>query len=132
MTDFDATTRYDLHTRLEGLPNHTKLCHGDFKPENVIAAEDGRLYTLDWPHASQGNASGDAALTFLKLRFGGDKAEADSYLNLFCEMSKTDKKYVLKWIPIAAASQLIKARGSEHEFLRPFAEATEFNLEKLL
>ena len=32
-SDFDATTRYELHTRLEGMPKHTKLCHGDFKPQ---------------------------------------------------------------------------------------------------
>ena len=42
MTDFDATTRYDLHTRLDGMPRHTKLCHGDFNPSNVIIAEEAR------------------------------------------------------------------------------------------
>ena len=31
-TDFDATTRYELHTRLDSMPKHTKLCHGDFNP----------------------------------------------------------------------------------------------------
>ena len=31
-TDFDATTRYDLHTRLDAMPRHSKLCHGDFNP----------------------------------------------------------------------------------------------------
>ena len=40
-TDLDATTRYDLHTRLEGMPKHTKVCHGDFNPSNIIIAEDG-------------------------------------------------------------------------------------------
>ena len=34
--DLDATTRYDLHTRLEGMPKHNKVCHGDFNPSNVI------------------------------------------------------------------------------------------------
>lgn len=28
-TELDATTRYELHTRLEGMPKHNKLCHGD-------------------------------------------------------------------------------------------------------
>ena len=32
LTGLDATTRYELHTRLEGMPKHTKLCHGDFNP----------------------------------------------------------------------------------------------------
>ena len=33
-TDLSATTRYELHTRLDSLPKHTKVCHGDFNPSN--------------------------------------------------------------------------------------------------
>ena len=40
-TDLDATTRYDLHTRLEGMPKHNKVCHGDFNPSNIIVTENG-------------------------------------------------------------------------------------------
>ena len=32
-TELDATTRYELHTRLEGMPKHKKVCHGDFNPK---------------------------------------------------------------------------------------------------
>ena len=46
--DLDATTRYDLHTRLEGMPKHNKVCHGDFRPSNVIISEDGTPYVIDW------------------------------------------------------------------------------------
>ena len=28
----DATTRYELLTRLESMPKHNKVCHGDFNP----------------------------------------------------------------------------------------------------
>ena len=31
-TDLSATVRYDLHTRLEAMPKHNKVCHGDFNP----------------------------------------------------------------------------------------------------
>ena len=31
-TDLSATVRYDLHTRLESMPKHNKVCHGDFNP----------------------------------------------------------------------------------------------------
>ena len=37
---FDATTRYELHTRLDSMKNHKKICHGDFKTavgEAVVA-----------------------------------------------------------------------------------------------
>lgn len=65
MTDFDATTRYELHTRLDSMPKHAKLCHGDFNPSNIIISDDGKPYILDWAHATQGNASADAARTYL-------------------------------------------------------------------
>ena len=60
-TQLDATTRYELHTRLEGMPKHNKVCHGDFNPSNIIITEDGTPYILDWSHATQGNASADVA-----------------------------------------------------------------------
>lgn len=56
-TDFDATTRYELFTRLDDMPKHSKLCHGDFNPSNIIITEDGTPYILDWSHATQGNGS---------------------------------------------------------------------------
>lgn len=46
-TDLDATTRYDLHTRLDSMPKHTHLCHGDFNPTNVIITSDGTPYVID-------------------------------------------------------------------------------------
>ena len=52
---FPATVRYDLHGRLDGLPHHNKLCHGDFQPSNVIIKADGTPYIIDWSHATQGN-----------------------------------------------------------------------------
>ena len=53
----DDSTRYELMTRLDGMPKHTKLCHGDFNPSNIIVGDDGKWYVIDWVHASQGNAS---------------------------------------------------------------------------
>ena len=62
-TSLDATTRYELHTRLEGMPKHNKVCHGDFNPSNIIITPAGKSYVIDWAHATQGNASADAART---------------------------------------------------------------------
>lgn len=61
----DATTRYELLARLEGMPKHKKLCHGDYNPSNVLVTEDGSFKVIDWAHATQGNASADAAMTYL-------------------------------------------------------------------
>ena len=106
-TDFDATTRYDLHTRLESMPKHNKVCHGDFNPSNVIIAEDGTPYILDWSHATQGNASADVARTYLLFWLAGDITGAELYLDTFCKKSDTAKQYVQKWMPIVAASQSV-------------------------
>ena len=57
--DLTATIRYDLHTRLEAMPKHNKVCHGDFNPSNIIISTDGTPYIIDWSHATQGNASAD-------------------------------------------------------------------------
>ena len=124
--DLDATTRYDLHTRLEGMPKHNKVCHGDFRPSNVIISEDGTPYVIDWSHATQGNASADAARTYLCFWLKGDLEDAEKYLNLFCELSGTDKRYVQKWMPIVAASQSVKGNAHEREFLLSWANVVDY------
>ena len=124
--DIDATTRYDLHTRLEGMPKHNKLCHGDFNPSNIIITDDGTPYVIDWAHATQGNASADAARTYLLFWLGGDIDGAKKYLDLFCKKSDTAKQYVQKWMPIVAASQSVKGNAEEREFLLSWVDVVDY------
>ncbi len=125
-TDFDATTRYDLHTRLEGMPKHDKVCHGDFRPSNVIIDKDGNYFVIDWAHATRGNASADAARTYLVLMLRGDEELAEKYLDLFCKKSDTAKQYVQKWLPIVAASQTVKGNLDEREFLLRWVNVVDY------
>ena len=53
----EATTRYDLHTRLDSMPKHTHLCHGDFNPTNIVINANGIPYVIDWAHATQDRKS---------------------------------------------------------------------------
>ena len=122
----DATTRYELHTRLEGMPKHKKLCHGDFNPSNIIITEDGVPYIFDWAHATQGNASADVARTYLLFCLNGEEALAKKYLNLFCLKSDTAKQYVQKWMPIVAASQSVKGKPEEREFLLSWVDVVDY------
>lgn len=122
----DASTRYDLHTRLEGMPKHNKVCHGDFNPSNIIIAEDGTPYILDWSHATQGNASADAARTYLLFWLSGQIDMAQKYLKLFCLKSDTAMQYVQKWMPIVAASQSVKGNEKEREFLLSWVDVVEY------
>ena len=124
--DIDATTRYELHTRLEGMPKHNKLCHGDFWMSNIIIAEDNTPYILDWSHATQGNASADAARTYLLFWLNGDIDGAKKYLDLFCKKSDTARQYVQKWMPIVAASQSVKGNAKEREFLLSWVDVVDY------
>ena len=126
MTDLDATTRYDLHTRLESMPKHNKVCHGDFNPSNIIMTEDGTPYILDWSHATQGNASADVARTYLLFWLNGDISGAELYLDTFCQKSDTAKQYVQKWMPIVAASQSVKGNEHEREFLMSWVGVVDY------
>ena len=126
MSELDATTRYDLHTRLEGMPKHNKVCHGDFNPSNIIITEDGTPYIIDWAHAIQGNASADAARTYLLFWLDGDIEGAKKYLDIFCQKSNTAKQYVQKWMPIVAASQSVKGNEKEREFLLSWVDVVDY------
>ena len=125
-TGLDASTRYDLHTRLEGMPKHKKVCHGDFNPSNIIIATDGTPYILDWSHATQGNAAADVARTYLLFKLAKKDELAEKYFNMFCLKTETAKQYVQKWIPIVAASQLVKGNEEEREFLLSWIDVVEY------
>ena len=125
-TSIDATTRYDLHTRLEGMPKHNKVCHGDLCPSNIIITPDGTPYVIDWAHATQGNASADVARTYLIFVLNGYKELAEKYMDMFCRKTDTKIAYVQKWLPIVAASQSVKGNPEEKELLLSWANVVDF------
>lgn len=120
----DPEIRYDLLTRLENMPKHAKLCHGDFCPENIIIHPDGQLYILSWVHATQGNASADVARTFLLLSLSSNEL-AGQYLERFCQKTRADGQYIRQWIPLVAAAQLSKDRPQEHDLLAAWANSAD-------
>lgn len=126
--NFSADVFQKLSSSLEQLPKHKKLCHGDYNPTNVIVREDGTPFVIDWAHASRGNASFDAASTYLGFLLGGDRAGAEKYLELFCEKSGTSNRYFEKWLPIAAASRFTRGNAEERAFLASLFG--ELNLKK--
>ena len=123
---FPATVRYDLHVRLDGLPRHKKLCHGDFQPSNVIIAKDGTPYIIDWSHATQGNGSADAARTYLLFKLQKKDEMAEKYLRMFCQKTDTAIQYVQRVLPIVAASQSVKNKPGEAEFLASWVNVCDW------
>lgn len=124
LDNLDDIKKYDLLTRLDGMPKHIKVCHGDFCPQNIIVSND-KMYVLDWVHATQGNASADVARTYLLLSLEDSKM-ADIYLDAFCEKSGTAKRYVQTWLPIVAAAQLTKNKPEERELLMKWLDVVDY------
>ena len=125
-TDLDATTRYELHTRLASMKKHNKVCHGDFNPSNVVITPDGTPFILDWSHATQGNGAADAARTYLLFCLKGEEELAEKYLKLYCEKADVARQYVNAWMPIVAASQSVKGNPEEREFLLSWANVFDY------
>lgn len=125
-TDINDNIRYELLQRLEGMKTHTKLCHGDYNPSNIIINEKGEFYVIDWAHATQGNASADCARTFLLFSLQGKEEVAEKYLNLFAEKSGIEKSLIQRWIPIVAATHLSSASKNEKELLIKWVDVLDY------
>lgn len=125
-SSYEATTRYDLHNRLEGMKKHTKVLHGDFCPSNIVVTPDGEYYVIDWAHATQGNASADAARTYLVFCLQDKKDLAEKYLALFCKKADIPKQLVWQWMPIVACSQSVKNIAEEKTLLDSWVNVFDF------
>ena len=113
----NSDTKSKLYSILERMPKHDKTCHGDFNPSNIIIDERNQPYIIDWAHVTCGNASADAAGTYLYFLLNEDFDGAEKYLNYFCKKSKTDILYIKNWIPVVAAAKSVKGNEKERKFL---------------
>ena len=105
LKDLDATTRYELLTRLESMPKHNKVCHGDFNPSNVIVGKNGKMTVVDWEHATQ-----VFVCVFVSMKYHFDTA----------------RQYVQQWLPIVAAAQLTKDNELEKDFLMKWIDVIDY------
>ena len=125
--------RYELLHTLDGMPNHSKICHGDFVPSNIICPPgddlpDGGepLVIVDWAHATQGNGGADCAITYLHLIMNGEKEFAEKYLKRYCERQGCTMQYVQSWMSIVAAAELSRGRVSERDFLMSWVDVVDW------
>lgn len=124
--DIDANIKYELNTRLEGMPKHNKICHGDFNPSNILIKEDGTVCVIDWAHVTQGNASADAATTYMLFCMNGQKEDAERYLETFVEKSGIEKHTIVRWMPIVAAARISKSDEEEKKFLMDWIDVIDY------
>ena len=124
--DLDSNTRYELHTRLTSANKCSQVCHGDFNPSNVILTPEGELYIIDWSHVTQGNASADVARTYLLFCLNGQEDIAKKYLTMFCKAVNIPEQNVQRWLPIVAASQSVKQKPEERDFLLSWVDVVDY------
>lgn len=122
----NEATRYELLVRLDGMPNHSKVCHGDFVPSNIIVRDDGSMCVCDWAHATQGNGGADCATTYLHLMLGGEKEIAEKYLRTYCERQGCDMAYIQNWMSIVAAAELARGRVVEQDYLLSMIDVVDY------
>ena len=113
----EPAVQYELLARLEAMEDHSKVCHGDFVPSNIIVRDDGSMCVCDWAHATQGNGGADCATTYLHLMMGGEQGIAEMYLRTYCERQGCSMAYVRSWISIVAAAELARGRVIERDYL---------------
>lgn len=115
--EFDESQKSAFRTRLSLVKKGDCVCHGDFDPSNIIIAEDGLPYILDWSHAAQGDSAADIARTYLLLQMNKGISCAELYLRLLCEGSGLQKADVECWLPLVAMASSVKSYGKERRFL---------------
>ena len=114
LTQIDEVKRYELETLLASMPDHDKLCHGNFGPENVMIDGMDKVFVLDWNAASRGNAGADMAKTYLKFTLTSTE-DAEKYVRLLCEKTGYERQYIYEWAPLMAVSCLNEKGYSEKE-----------------
>ena len=127
LDQLNATTRYNLQERLDGMTKEFKVCHGDFNPSNVIVGDDGQLYVCDWAHATQGSPAADVATTYLLFALNS-KDQAEAYLELYCDRADMPMQVVRQWTSIVAASELARKRNVNDEFLKNWIDVVDGQL----
>ena len=98
------------------------ICHGDFHPINIMVNQD-KYFVIDWVLATIGPSESDVAGTYLITKFYssnsrkgnifkrfisaiGGKIIASVYLKEYISITGMEKKEIMKWIPIRAATYI--------------------------
>lgn len=121
-TELTAEEKRGLIQLLEEIadPAEKSVCHGDFHPMNILL-RDGFPVIIDWAFSNCGDPCGDVAGTYLITRLLAVNAAAHNgferflfrsftpmfaeiYLREYCRISGKQRKEILKWLPIRAAT----------------------------
>ncbi len=127
----DRVREFALST-LEGLPDGSYLCHGDFHPGNIIEGPGG-AFVIDWAGATRGAPAADVARSLLLLRAGevppgtprlvrilqalGRRILEGRYLAAYRGKRPLPGSELQAWGVVAAAHRLAEGIEGEREYL---------------
>lgn len=93
-----------LQSKLDAIGDETKLCHGDFHVQNLIANGD-RVMIIDWMDATRGDVRLDVCRSYV-LYTGVNAEAAEFYLDEYYRQSGLDRAEMLRWVPVIAGARL--------------------------
>lgn len=114
-TVLPASLKPKLLSALEPLPAGSKVCHGDFHPDNILVSKNGAM-VIDWIDASKGNPLADVARTSVLALGAASTFNAGmnlfiklfhaAYLKEYFRLNGSGKEEYQQWIPIVAGARL--------------------------
>lgn len=99
--------------------------HGELVPENIIIADDGTPYVLDWVNACRGDAKFDYASAYLSFLMSGNEEAAQIYMETVCAKTNAKRDETEKWVLPAAVSLAGEKFGGERRYLLEYLKEAQ-------
>jgi aminoglycoside phosphotransferase (APT) family kinase protein len=100
-----------LLLRLAGMPDESRLCHGDFHPWNVLGSEADAI-VVDWLDATAGSPAADVCRSYVLLHPRVPEL-ASEYVEAYAVSGGIAVTEIMAWLPVIAAARL--AENVPHE-----------------
>ena len=95
-------------------------------PENFDFRRREEKYATYMLELARAMGADDAARTYLIFKLQKREDLAEKYLHLFCKKTDTAIQYVQRILPIVAASQSVKKKPEEAEFLSSWVNVSDW------
>jgi len=119
----DAGRREQLLSRLAGLPDGDRLCHGDFHPWNVLGTPE-QATVIDWLDATSGVPAADVCRTYVLIAYASVPL-AETYVETYAKLSGLDVNEVWRWRAVVAGARLAEGVPDEEASLLAMVDAAE-------
>ncbi|MEO8685963.1 MAG: phosphotransferase [Devosia sp.] len=96
--------RTRLLVQLAGMPDESRLCHGDFHPWNVLGSETDAT-VVDWLDATAGSPAADVCRSYVLL-YPKVPELATDYVEAYAAAAGMTMTAIMAWLPVVAGARL--------------------------